>query len=211
MKTSDQLHSHGYTDRQSHENVAPFQPIGKLAMPPTELCVCVGANEVGYLTPDMGEKHILTWYLSTCIGLYTRNIVDSAQTLAHLAANKEGNARAFIKFAREQGLLESSAQEIDILQSPYASDKDVLKVTRQLNEFGANNIKVLKKQESEEEDISTINVIYDLEGKMYELTDPRNMDSGDPLKDARVHLRCFSPSLWVTNDGRKLKDPLKDD
>jgi hypothetical protein len=200
-----------------------FVPVGKLSMPPTELCVCVGMNEVGYLTPEMPQKYILTFALGPCIGIYARNLRTGAQTLAHICGNLAGKARAFMRFSREKGLIETFPKEIkcenliQILQSPYASDENVTEIRNALNGFGAHNIEVLRKQETYSgnngsiENPFSIDVIYDSEGRMYELTEIRNpFGLDDPFKNALVNIRAFSPNLWVTNeDNLALEYPLK--
>ncbi|MDP3882295.1 MAG: hypothetical protein Q8Q31_05450 [Nanoarchaeota archaeon] len=189
-----------------------FRPTGKLAMPSLDSVISVSQNEVGYLTQDMPQKYILTFGLGPCIGIYTRNPVTRAQTLAHLSGNLASKTRSFGKFVRERGLvlpdknLLENDSLIHILQSSYASDEDVQTVSATLKDFGYKNVQVLRKVPKSEEDPS-IHVIYDHEGQMYDLTDARGVGDLEHLRRGAI---AFSSDLHVSNENhRRLEDPIK--
>lgn len=189
-----------------------FHPVGTLAMPPIEQVIGVGQNEVGYLTQDMPQRFILTFGLGPCIGIYTRNPVTKAQTLAHISGNFESKTRAFGRFVRAKGLVlrDGSGLEnntlIDVLQSPYASDRDVNRVVSTLEGFGYNNVKIRKKVQKNRDETYSIDVIYDHEGMMLNLTDIRPLEDG---RIERIKALAFSSHLHIYNeDGIPVLDPL---
>lgn len=203
-----------FKESMRSQNVEPFNPIDKLNMPPIEEVIDVGQNQVGYLTQDMPRKYILTCGLAPCIGIYTRNPLTGTQTLAHVCGNLASKTRAFGVFLRQRNLVLreeiplSNNQLINILQSPTASDKDVGTIVSSLQGYGYNNIKVKKKTDTPDNELS-ISVIYDSEGSMHELVSIRPWRF-DNVGLSRMEAIAFSPSLHVLNEDRYLEDPTED-
>lgn len=186
-----------------------FKPLGKLAMPSPELCVSVGQNGIGYLTPDMHQKYLLTFGLGPCIGVYTRNEETGAQTLAHISSNCTSKARAYARFVRERKLVSSDAAPfsnhslIQILQSSSACDEDVSQIVSAFGNMGFGNTEVLRSSQG-----ISIDVIYDSEGRMYDLTNP-SLHMSD-LDYMRMHAIAFSPNLHLTNENLSpIEDPCE--